>query len=278
MNELTNFGNLFKQMWVQKSRYIYLLFVINLFTIAFLSIFAWGTGNYDLTFFYTPTHNLGSFWRYNMATLTIYFDIAFCAVTCWQNEKINMSQTWHLAAVDERKTYLANVFSSLIACGVFFLLQQIVNILLLLPTMGAKSVMEAFGQFNLSPITIILPDSIGVNEAFGFYWFFIVLVILFIYLFVSFTNFASRIISDELPVKSTLWIRLLIIAILVIVAVYVSSIAFSHLQNLIDTNRPFEEYDPIWLDDIVLLIVNLVFGLCDILFVKKWVEPKIVNR
>ena len=133
MNELTSFGNLFKQMWVQKSKYIYLLFVINLFTIAFLSIFAWGTGNYDLTFFYTPTHNLGSFWRYNMATLTIYFDIAFCAVTCWQNEKINMSQTWHLAAVDERKTYLANVFSSLIACGVFFLLQQVINILLLIP-------------------------------------------------------------------------------------------------------------------------------------------------
>lgn len=180
MNELTSFGNLFKQMWVQKSKYIYLLFVINLFTIAFLSIFAWGTGNYDLTFFYTPTHNLGSFWRYNMATLTIYFDIAFCAVTCWQNEKINMSQTWHLAAVDERKTYLANVFSSLIACGVFFLLQQVINILLLIPTMGPNCVAEAFSQFGLSPLT---PNVPGINVSFEFYWLFVVLVILFIYFF-----------------------------------------------------------------------------------------------
>ena len=272
---MTSFGNLFKQMWVQKSRYIYLLFVINLFTIAFLSIFAWGTGNYDLTFFYTPTHNLGSFWRYNMDTLTIYFDIAFCAVTCWQNEKINMSQTWHLAAADEGKTYLANVFSSLLACGVFFLLQQIVNIFLLIPTMEANSIAEVFSQFGLSPYT---PNVPGINVSFEFYWLFIVLIILFIYFFVSFTNFASRIISDELPVKSTLWIRLLIIAILVIVAVYVGSIIFSHLQNLVDTNEALQDSDPIWLDDILLLVMSLIFGLCDILFVKKWVEPKIVNR
>ena len=107
---------------------------------------------------------------------------------------------------------------------------------------------------------------------------FVVLVILFIYFFVSFANFVSRIVSNELPVKSTLWIRLLIMAILVIIAVYVWLIVLSHLQNLVDTNKVLQSYDPIWLDDLLLLIVNLVFGLCDILFVKKWVEPKIVNR
>lgn len=275
MSHLVSFSNLFKQMWVQKSRYIYLFFIINLFTIVFISLFALGTGNYDLTFFYTSTHNLGNFWRYNIATLTIYFDIAFFAVTCWQNEKINMSQTWHLAAADEGKTYLANVFSSLLACGVFFLLQQIVNIFLLIPTMGANSIADAFSQFGLFPYT---PNVPGINVSFEFYWLFIVLIILFIYFFVSFTNFSSRIISDELPVKSTLWIRLLIIAILVIVAVYVGSIVFLHLQNFVDTNRSLQTYDPIWLDDILLLVMSLVFGLCDILLVKKWVEPKIVNR
>ena len=208
--------------------------------------------------FYTPNHNLGDFWRYNMATWTIYFDIAFYAVTCWQNEKINMSQTWHLAAADEGKTYLANVFSSLIACGVFFLLQQIVNIFLLIPTMGANCVAEAFSQFGLSPY---IPNVPGINVSFEFYWLFIALVILFIYFFVSFTNFVSRIISDELPMKSTLWIRLLIIAILVIIAAYVGIIIFSHLQNLVDTNKALQASDPIWLDDILLLVVDLIFAL-----------------
>ncbi|EEJ73076.1 hypothetical protein [Lactobacillus ultunensis] len=275
MNDLTSFGNLFKQMWLQKRRYIYLLFFINLFTIIFVSLFALATQNYNLLFFESPNKSLVDFWRYNSANLTIYFDLAFGVITCWQNEKINMSQTWHLAAADEGKTYLANVFSSLIACGFFFLLQQIVNTLLLIPTMGADCVAEAFSQFGLSPIT---PNITGINIAFEFYWFFVVLVILFIYFFVSFTNFASRIVSEELPMKSTLWIRLLIIAILVIIAVYVGSIVFTHLQNLIDTNKSLQTYDPIWLDDILLLLVDLIFGLCDILFVKKWVEPKIVNR
>lgn len=218
---------------------------------------------------------MGDFWRYNNATLTIYFDIAFLAITCWQNEKINMSQTWHLVSADESKIYLTNVFSSLIACGVYFFLQQIINIILLIPSMGANCIAEAFSQFGLSPRT---PNVPGINVSFGFYWLFVVLIILFIYFFVSFTNFTSRIISDELPVKSTLWIRLLIIAILVIIAVYVGLIAFSHLQSLIDANKVLQTYDPIWLDDIVFVIINLIFGLCNILLVKKWVEPKIVNR
>lgn len=279
MNDLASFNTLFKQMWVQKSRYIYLLFTINLFAIVFISLFAWATRNYSLILLNaSPTsHTLSNFWRYNMANLTIYFDIAFCAITCWQNEKINMSQTWHLAATDEGKTYLANTFSSLIACGVYFFLQQIVNSILLIPSMGAKAVIEAFSQFGLYPRQYpgIYP---GHETSFIFYWIFVVLIILFIYFFVSFTNFASRIISDELPVKSTLWIRLLIIAILVIVAVYVGSIVFSHLQHLVDANKSLQMYDPIWLDDILLFVVNLVFCLCNIVFVKKWVEPKIVNR
>ncbi|WP_308555571.1 hypothetical protein [uncultured Lactobacillus sp.] len=252
---------------------------MNLFTILFVSLFALVTRDYSLILLNaSPTaHSLSDFWRYNMASLTIYFDFAFCTITCWQNEKINMSQTWHLAAIDEGKTYLANTFSSLIACGVYFLLQQIVNVFLLIPTMGANAISEAFSQFGLYPR--YFPDVYSSTEtSFIFYWIFIVLIILFIYFFVSFTNFASRVISDELPVKSTLWIRLLIMAILVIIAVYVGSIFFSHLQNLVDSNRALQTYDPIWLDDIGLFVIDLVFCLCDILFVKKWVEPKIVNR
>ena len=67
-----------------------------------------------------------------------------------------------------------------------------------------------------------------------------------------------------------LWIAV-IMAILVIIAVYVWLIVLSHLQNLVDTNKVLQSYDPIWLDDLLLLIVDLVFGLCDILFVRKWI-------
>ncbi len=106
-------------------------------------------------------------------------------------------------------------------------------------------------------------------------WFFIVMIILFIYFFVSFTNFTSKLITNYLPFKSTLWIRLLAIAMLVIVAVYFGLIIMSHLQSFIDAKKG--SVDPIWLDYILLLVVNLVFGSIDLWFVHSFVEPKIAN-
>ncbi|MDN5584862.1 MAG: hypothetical protein L0G20_08505, partial [Lactobacillus sp.] len=65
------------------------------------------------------------------------------------------------------------------------------------------------------------------------------------------------------------------IAMLVIVAVYFGLIIMSHLQSFIDAKKG--SVDPIWLDDILLLVVNLVFGSIDLWFVHSFVEPKIAN-
>lgn len=179
---MTNFWTLFKQMWSQKRRFIYLVFLINICVVLFLSgyfllfrIWGWLTN--------APANNLGQFWRNNFAGITIYIDFAFCAITCWQNEKINLSQTWHLVASDERKTYLANNFSSLVACSYFFLLQQIVNTLLLIPSFGAGSFAQAFREFGLYPTKMISGVESVNNQMLIFRWIFIVLIILFIYLF-----------------------------------------------------------------------------------------------
>lgn len=90
-------------------------------------------------------------------------------------------------------------------------------------------------------------------------------------------------ITDFLPFKSTLWIRLLVIAILVVVAVYSGLIIFSHLETLIDIKRMSPDaniiwqYDPMWLDTLILFIVNLIFDSIDLWFVHSFVEPKIAN-
>ena len=268
---MTNFWTLFKQMWSQKQRYIYLVFFINVFAIIFISLMTTMTKDYDMFLFWSPKPDLAFFWRSNFATLTLYFDVAFCGITCWQNEKINMSQTWHLAAADERKTYFVNIFSSLMACAWFFLLQQIVNAILLIPIFGANGLVQAFRDFQLWPAKYVPWPSVL------YHWIFIVLIISFIYVFVSFANFTSRIIADILPFKSTLWIRLFIIAILVVVAVYSGTIITSHLDSLINTKMLWKAYDLIWLDDLLLVAVSLILGLLDLWFVKKFIEPKIKN-
>lgn len=261
---MTNFWSLFKQMWSQKQRYISLILVINIFTIVFMTFF-----KIIMPDDYYAHVGIVKYWQDSYMWLTIYIDIAFCAIACWQNEKINTSQTWHLIVADERKIYLANIFSSLVACGVFFFLQQIINAFLLLPSYGAESLVHIYRDFQLWSAQYDPWDNVL------FHWFFIVMIILFIYFFVSFTNFTSKLITNYLPFKSTLWIRLLVIVVLVIVAVYFGLIIMSHLQSFIDAKKG--SVDPIWLDDILLLVVNLVFGSIDLWFVHSFVEPKIAN-
>ena len=273
---MTNFGTLLKQMWSQKRRFIYLVFLINICVVLFLSGYFLLFRNWGwLT--NAPANNLGQFWRNNFAGITIYIDFAFCAITCWQNEKINLSQTWHLVASDERKTYLANNFSSLVACGYFFLLQQIVNTLLLIPSFGAGSFAQAFREFSLYPTKMIPGVESVNNQMLIFRWIFIVLIILFIYFFVSFANFISRVITDFLPFKSTLWARLLIIAILVIVAVYCGIIFMSRLNGFIDKRPALQVTDPIWLNDLCLFAVSFILGILNLILVKRFVEAKGIN-
>lgn len=263
-------------MWTQKRKFLYLVFLINICVVIFLSgyflIFKSWHGLSD-----APARNLGQFWRNNFAGVTLYIDFAFCAVICWQNEKINLSQTWHLAASDERKTYLANIFSSLLACGYFFFLQQIVNTLLLIPSLGAECFAQAFREFGLYPVKMIPGVESVNNQMIIFRWIFIVLIILIIFFFVSFANFVSWVITDFLPFKSTLWARLLIIAILVIVAVYCGMIFMAKLNGFIDKRPALQVTDPVWLDDLCFLGVSLILGILDLALVKKFVEAKDVH-
>src|SRR5699024_6793720 len=261
-------------MWTQKRKFIYLVFLINIFAVVFLSgyflLFKNWNGLSNL-----PSKNLGQLWRNNFVYVTLYIDFAFFAITCWQNEIINLSQTWHLAVSDERKTYLANIFSSLLAYGYFFMLQDIVNRQLLITHCRTDSFAQAFRQFGMYPIKTVTGDEITSNRTLAFHWLFIILIILIIYFFVSFANISSRVITDFLPFKSTVWARLLIIAILVIVAAYCGMIFMSKLQGFVDKSPNLQATDPIWLDDLCLFIVSLVFGILNLVFVKKYLEPKI---
>lgn len=80
-----------------------------------------------------------------------------------------------------------------------------------------------------------------------------------------------------MPFKGTLWIKLLIIAILVIVAVYLGLIVTSHLDSFIMREQVIEYVDPLWIDNLIFLMVDILLGICNSILVKKFVEPRIVR-
>lgn len=245
----------------KKKIYLFNFSDINIIVVAVLSILA----------LFGEKYGVRKYWQHNFVSITICVDLAFCSIMCWQNEKINMSQTWHLISVSEPLVYLINVFSSLIACAYFFVLQQLMNGILLMPTSGINAWIRASQGF------FMFPGKDTTTEIFLYKLIFIALIIIFIYFFVSFVNFASKVIADFLPFKGTLWIKLLIIAILVIVAVYLGLIVTSHLDSFIMREQVIEYVDPLWIDNLIFLMVDILLGICNSILIKKFVEPRIVR-
>ena len=69
----------------------------------------------------------------------------------------------------------------------------------------------------------------------------------------------------------------MIIAILVIVAVYLGLIVTSHLDSFILREQVIEYVDPLWIDNLIFLMVDILLGICNSILIKKFVEPRIVR-
>lgn len=69
---------------------------------------------------------------------TIFADIIFTGLLCWQNEKINLSQTWHLVPISDVKLWLINIFSSIAECAYIFIIQVLVGAIVFMLDLGGS--------------------------------------------------------------------------------------------------------------------------------------------
>lgn len=191
------------------------------------------------------------------------------------NEKINLSQTWRQIPISSTKFYLANIMSTLMCCIYLFVVQIIANIIVTIP----KS-------------TMVFNDLIGyVDYPFNFwgraviFGLFLVLIVITISMFVSFTNFSTRVIVDFLPVKNTTWVKMLVMGILVIIGVYVGMQINDHFTNFMMTkftdsvmvHSNIREVGSMQVTDIELAIISLILGSLNIWLINKFVETKVKN-
>ena len=73
-------------------------------------------------------------------TSTVIADLVITIILCWQNERINSSQTWQLIPLASSAKYIANVLSSVLGCIYIFIIQLLINFILLLPYLSASPV------------------------------------------------------------------------------------------------------------------------------------------
>ena len=279
---MTSNKALFKQMFLQKRRYADLVLLVQVFAVAFMflmGIIFRGNSN--------PINNISSVFAGNdniwdlilgLGVLTTFFaDITFLGLMCWQNEKINLSQTWQLIPASSSKIWIFNIISSIVECAYIFVIQVVIGLIVL--------IIDSYSH-HINPFS---GTSFGANISFDeSAWALIkellalVGLCLIIFAFVSLINFLTRTITDQLPVKNTTGIRLVVMAILVIVGVIIAmqindqmmTIYYNHLAAHSETI----DMDNIGLAALEYWIGSILLGIINCLLIQKFVEPKIINR
>lgn len=279
---MTSNKALFKQMFLQKRRYADLVLLVQVFAVAFMflmGIIFRGNSN--------PINNISSVFAGNdniwdlilgLGVLTTFFvDITFLGLMCWQNEKINLSQTWQLIPASSSKIWIFNIISSIVECAYIFVVQVVIGLIVL--------IIDSYSH-HINPFS---DTSFGANISFvESAWALIeellalVGLCLIIFAFVSLINFLTRTITDQLPVKNTTGIRLVVMAILVIVGVIIAmqindqmmTIYYNHLAAHSETI----DMDNIGLAALEYWIGSILLGIINCLLIQKFVEPKIINR
>lgn len=280
---MTGFKPLFKQMFLQKVRYVHLVLLVQTFAVLFMTIISWLTNDEVniFIFFYNPRdYNIWDFILGLGWITTIFADIVFAALLCWQNEKINLSQTWRLVPISSTKMWLINIFSSLIQCVYIFVIQLAIGfIVLLLDFLSSHE--------NLAPE---IKSFFGLSRGYSWadFWpfleflLYLVGICLIIFTFVSFANLLTRTITDQLPGKNTTGIKIVVMAILVIVAVVIA-FRFNDQMTAMYIRHAMKNNNDGYVDIITVAIAeffagSVLLGIIDSYLMHKFVEPRIVNR
>lgn len=279
---MTSNKALFKQMFLQKRRYADLVLLVQVFAVAFMflmGIIFRGNSN--------PINNISSVFAGNdniwdlilgLGVLTTFFvDITFLGLMCWQNEKINLSQTWQLIPASSGKIWIFNIISSIVECAYIFVVQVVIGLIVLIIDSYSHHINPFSGTSFGANISFVESAWALIEELLA-----LVGLCLIIFAFVSLINFLTRTITDQLPVKNTTGIRLVVMAILVIVGVIIAmqindqmmTIYYNHLAAHSETI----DMDNIGLAALEYWIGSILLGIINCLLIQKFVEPKIINR
>lgn len=279
---MTSNKALFKQMFLQKRRYADLVLLVQVFAVAFMFLMGIIFGDNS-----NPINNISSVFAGNdniwdlilgLGVLTTFFaDITFLGLMCWQNEKINLSQTWQLIPASSSKIWIFNIISSIVECAYIFVIQVVIGLIVLIIDSYSHHINPFSGTSFGANISFVESAWALIEELLA-----LVGLCLIIFAFVSLINFLTRTITDQLPVKNTTGIRLVVMAILVIVGVIIAmqindqmmTIYYNHLAAHSETI----DMDNIGLAALEYWIGSILLGIINCLLIQKFVEPKIINR
>lgn len=271
------------QLWRQKKRYADLVLVLQAFALILLFLLVSLTVRYgnNILLFVFPIASPHRAWAGTLSALaivtTVIADLIFAGLMAWQNERMDNSQTFQLLPLSTDQLWLVNLFSSLLACGYIFIIQVTISWLLSLPNMILN--------MKINPWSNLVSFLAGLDSSEGNVFDALIPLIglaLLVFTAVTFVNYASKIMADFLPLKNSRWLRIILIAIISVIGIYLALQINDRLISIcvhdiyIPHKNGGEEIigNPRRLENIELWVYVVVIGGLDLWLGKKYWEPR----
>ncbi len=278
---MTSFGTFFRELFKEKSKSTYLVYLIQLAAAVVVTLLMMFNGDlFSSNRSQLAGVNVNGFCVFIISIVATFLGFSLLAepiyllMTSYRNEKINRSQTWRLVPMSDTKIYLCNTlssFASYIYLGILQLLTSLIGGFLVYIGSGnvRKGVAEMFDELAKH----------GANANWGQFWLFMfeffvlaILIGLFWYVVVSFYHFTYRAIIDFLPQSNKFILFLIRAAVLIIVIILVYQVIakFSQLFDVLDISNEAMLGTAI----LEFFIFDLLFGGLNLWLIDKFVEAK----
>ncbi|ALJ23947.1 ABC transporter permease [Lactobacillus gallinarum] len=279
---MTSFNTLFNRMFQEKSRTVYLIYLIQAF--ASLCFSVWMiismkgdpnvvvinvviNGHHEVTnhlIFYLLIFGVMMF----ITSFFAYF--VYWIISSIKNEKINRSQTWRLIPISDTKFLLSNFGTAFISYLWLMILEGITVAVTCLPVLTVNEVRKNFSR----------SQQLGTQDWWGLLGALVLVILLGYawYAIVSLINLSSRSIMDFLPNGSSKFIMFIVRVVIILAIIWLLSkattVVFGAIGNfipfLVDGNNDLQMSSTL----VAFLLFDVVVTLIDILLLNKFVEAK----
>lgn len=276
---MTSFNTLFNRMFQEKSKSVYVIYLIQAFaSLCFTIIMAFSArGNVPEVVEWNSRETVNPVVMYlflfaiMMLITSFVADFIYWIVSSVKNEKINRSQTWRLIPISDTKFLLSNfgtAFFSYIWLGILETATIIITSLPLL--FSSKEIKDAIYSNNFAFNAQNLGQMLGgmlLVILLGYAW----------YAVVSLINLSSRSIMDFLPSGSSKALMFVVRVVITILIIWLLSYAASALFSIIGQFTPFDfgsNDSGVGTTILGFLAIDVIITLIDILLLNKFVEAK----
>ena len=274
---MTSFNTLFNRMFQEKSKSVYLIFLIQAFASLCLTIIVFVSGNGTPEFVNgNDTSNVNlvvaflAVYAVMMLITSFVADFVYWIVSSIKNEKINRSQTWRLIPVSDTKFLLGNFGTAFLTYIWLGILETVTILVTLLPMLSDQEVRKVLSHVSLNLSAHDWQEmlaSLGLIILIGYAW----------YAIVSLLNLASRSIIDFLPGGSSKVLTFIIRVVVIIAIIWILGHAASIIFSVLGEFSPFavNNYDIDYATTLLqFLVFDVVITLIDIFLLNKFVEAK----